>query len=181
MPRKLSPRFARLLSPALLSGALLSTGGCAYFAATPPLNQGAAEQQVAKDVPAPEGFRLDRAASHRHERDGYRRYELTYRRTKYLSEDRVREFVQKAFPAAGWKVRFMWGLDDSHFILTRGPEECEVHVFEDFGDCYTQMDVKVHPRETPDGVVVSRKSLSSKPLKRPATKTSLPASVKRGK
>ncbi|MBL4844757.1 MAG: hypothetical protein JKY65_04455 [Planctomycetes bacterium] len=181
MPRTLLPRFARLLSPALLSGALLFSGGCAYFAATPPLDIGKDEHQVAKDVPAPEGFVLDRARSHRHERDGYRRFDLTYRRIEYLGEDRVREFIAKTFPAAGWKVRFIWGLNDTHFLLTRGPDECEIHVFEDFGDRYTQMEVSVHPRETPDGVVVSRKSLSSKPLKRAGTKATLPASMKRGK
>lgn len=173
------PRFARLLSPVLLSGALLFSGGCAYFSATPPLNEGNPDQQVAKDVPAPEGFIMDRAGSHKHERDGYRRFDLTYRRTEYLSEDRVREFVKKAYTAAGWKIRFMWGLEDTHLILTRGPEECEIHAFEDFGDRYTQMDVNVRPRETPDGMVVSSKSIGSKGRKEAATKTTLPASVKR--
>ena len=175
------PRLARILSPALLSGALLFSGGCAYFSATPPLNTGPPSEQVATDVPAPEGFKLDRSGSHKHERDGYRRYELTYRQNEYLSEERVREFVKKAYTAAGWKIRFMWGLEDSHFILTRGPEECEVHVFEDFGDRFTQMDVKVQPRETPDGMVVSRKSIGSKGRKADETNKTLPASAKRNK
>lgn len=175
------PRLARILSPALLSGALLFSGGCAYFSATPPLNAGSPEEQVAADVPAPEGFKLDRSGSHKHERDGYRRYDLTYRQNEYLSEERVREFVKKAYVAAGWKIRFLWGLEDSRFILTRGPEECEVHIFEDFGDRFTQMDVSVRPRETPDGMVVSRKSIGSKSSKSTGTKTSLPASAKRNK
>lgn len=179
MSRTHLARFARLLSPALMGAALLVSGGCAYFSATPPLDAAGNEVQVAADLPVPQGFAMDKAASRRHERDGYRRYDLTYRRNEYLSEARVREFVYKAFPQAGWKVRFVWGVDDSHFLLTRGAEECEIYAHEDFGDRFTQLEVAVRPRETPDGMVVSRKSLDSKGSAADESQLSVPASAKR--
>jgi hypothetical protein len=167
------------LASLFLATTLCASSGCAYFAATPPLEAAPAEIQATNDVPLPAGFELDKSASHRHERDGYRRYQLVYRRADYLSEARVREFVLAAYEQAGWKLRFLWGLDKSEFLFQRGSEECQVRVFEDFGDRYTQLEVRLRPRETPDGTLMARKSNGAKPSQAIGTKRSVKASANR--
>ncbi|MGE0713092.1 MAG: hypothetical protein AB7N76_35235 [Planctomycetota bacterium] len=149
------------------------SSGCAYFAATPPLEAAPEETLVSKDTPVPAGFKLDTAASHRHERDGYRRLDLVYRRLEYLGEERAREFVQQAYEQAGWKAQFIWGLERSHFLYQRGAEECEVEIFEDFGDRFTELHLSVRPRETPDGGLVAGRRDETP---RAETQRTLPAS-----
>lgn len=168
-------RLMRLILPL----ALCFGSGCAYFAATPPLDIADAEVHATKDVPVPQGFVMDKSASHRHQRDGFRRYELVYRRTEYLSEQRVREFVQQTYTRAGWKLRFLWGLEESNFLFVRGAEECEVRVSEDFGDRFTTLHVRVRPRETPDGSLVASKSLQENGRNAGGTKSTVPASSQR--
>lgn len=171
------PTLMRLILPL----ALCFGSGCAYFAATPPLDLADAEVHATQDVPVPQGFVMDKSASHKHERDGFRRYQLVYRRTEYLSEERVREFVQQTYTRAGWKLRFLWGLEESNFLFVRGAEECEVRVSEDFGDRFTTLQVWVRPRETPDGSLVAAKSLQDSGRDEGGTQGSMPASSARGR
>ena len=130
-------RFAVVALLALLAG----SPGCAYFATYGPLEQAPADTLVAKDVPVPQGFKLDKTNSWKHERSSFRQLQLVYRRSEYLSEDRVREFFKSEYPQAGWELTFLWGLDETKMIFTKDDEECLVRIFEDFGDRFTQVEI----------------------------------------
>lgn len=153
MPRR---RPATLSALALAGLTSLGGGGCAYFSDTPVLAPATGEVVLTQDVPVPEGFELREDDTLRHERTAYRRLRLSYRRPDYLSQERVLEFVRQVYPAHGWKVEFVTGLETAKVILTKGSEECRVTVSEDFGDAFTDMLVEVEPRTTPQGGLVAR-------------------------
>lgn len=147
-----SVRLTLALAAALGASTL---GGCAYFAPTPTLMPGIAEAQINDDLPVPQGFELVRDKTWRHERSAYRRLRLTYHREKYLSKERVVEFIRAQFPLRGWEVKFVYGLETPQLILHKGSEECRVTISEDFGDAFTEFMVEVEPRTTPDGALVA--------------------------
>ena len=144
----------------VLSAALTAGSGCAYFRHNPELVGQEHDQLVTNDLPVPEGFRMDKSSSWRHERSSFRRYQLTYRRADYLSEARVREFMLTNLPKAGWKVEFLHGLKETRILFVKDAEECEVAVREDFGDRFTELQIVVRPRETRDGALVARQGWS---------------------
>ena len=135
---------------ALLLLSLTLSAGCAYVQSNPPLKTSEAKVSVAKDLPIPEGFKIDLDNSLRHERSSYRRLKLVYRRAEYLSEKQVRAYIKKAYAEAGWELAFVYGMHDTQMIFTRGPEECRVRVFEDFGDRYTEIQIEVEPSASSD-------------------------------
>ena len=153
---------------------LASSPGCAYFDSNGPLERASAESMVAADIPVPVGFKLDKTNSWKHERSSFRKVQLVYRRAEYLSEERVREFFKTQYPQSGWELTFLWGLEETKMIFTKDAEECLVRIWEDFGDRYTQVEVQVLPRRTPDGTYVPSQVTAKKPARR-----SLPASAKR--
>jgi hypothetical protein len=142
---------------ALLAALLQSAPGCAYFAHNPKLVSQSKAQLVDSDLPVPSGFAIDTSQSARHERGNYRRFMLVYRNLEYLSEARVREFVQESYPAAGWALDFVYGLDTSKFVFHKGGDECRVEIFENFGDRFTEIHIEVEPRKTTDGSLVGRR------------------------
>ena len=150
----------RRLGSLILLTSLIWAPGCAYFQTNPPLEPAPAEARVTADLPVPEGFQLDRNSSYRHERSTYRRLKLVYRAEEYLGEERTRQFCEKAFIEAGWNIAFIYGLETTKMILARGAEECRILIWEDFGDRFTQLEVEVEPRQTPEGDLVGRQGWS---------------------
>lgn len=148
------PRTA--LPTLVFTGLALLGQGCAYFEETPTLAPAQGEVVLNRDLPVPEGFELREDATLRHERTSFRRMRLAYRRPDYLSQERVLEFVKTAYPAQGWEVEFVTGIETAQVILIKGSEECRITVFEDFGDAFTDMVVEVEPRQTPRGGMVAR-------------------------
>ncbi len=150
-------RRPRTSLPTLMFAGLAVFGqGCAYFQDTPTLAPAQGEVVLNQDLPVPEGFELREDATLRHERTSFRRMRLAYRRPDYLSQERVLEFVKTAYPAQGWEVEFVTGIETAQILLIKGSEECRITVFEDFGDAYTDMVVEVEPRQTPRGGMVAR-------------------------
>lgn len=150
-------RRPRTALPTLIFAGLAVFGqGCAYFQDTPTLAPAQGEVVLNQDLPVPEGFELREDATLRHERTSFRRMRLAYRRPDYLSQERVLEFVKTAYPAKGWEVEFVTGIETAQVVLIKGSEECRITVFEDFGDAFTDMVVEVEPRQTPRGGMVAR-------------------------
>jgi len=139
---------------------LLGTTGCAYLRYKPPLEAQESTAYVNDDLPIPVGFELDKHASWRHERSTYRRFKLVYRAQDYYSAERAAEFIRARYPAAGWETTFVTGVEETHFVFEKGPEECRVDVRQDFGDCFTEFVVTVEPRRTPEGEMVAREQWS---------------------
>lgn len=135
-----------------------SAPGCAYFRSTPKLVSQSSDQQIDTDLPVPLGFELDRKQSFKHKRNDFRRFHLVYRQLGYLGADRVVEYLKNAYPAAGWTTSFVYGLETTKMLFTKGSEECRVEVVEDFGDAFTEFKVELEARRTPDGGLVARES-----------------------
>ena len=142
--------------------ALLSTApGCAYFRSNPKLVSQSKVEQADTDLPIPLGFTMDTSDSFRHKRSDFRRFRLVYRQEGYLGYDRVVEFMKEQYPAAGWVMQFMYGLETTKFIFNKGADECRVEVIEDFGDAFVEFRVEVEARKTPSGDLVARSATTS--------------------
>ncbi len=133
-----------------------STPGCAYFRSTPKLVSQSADKQIDTDLPVPLGFELDRKQSFKHQRNGFRRFHLVYRQLDYLGADRLVQFLKNAYTAAGWTTSFVYGLETTKILFTKGSEECRVEVMEDFGDATTEFKIELEARRTPNGSLVGR-------------------------
>ena len=165
----------RRLTALFMVAALLQCSGCVAFEPTvysdadgnvvvaakkvepkpkkEPIPQG---ERAFKDVPMPAGYTIDYSQSRQFQRTNYRRVSLLYRHSRYMGETRDRAFVKRFFPRAGWKLRFVYGLDASKFIFHKGNEECRVEVQEHARHRYTEIRIEIEPRKTPSGAMVAR-------------------------
>jgi hypothetical protein len=109
-----------------------------------------------KDVPIPRGYGIDYGQSRRYQRSGFRKVSLLYRQSHYAGETRDRAFVKRYYTRAGWKLKFVYGLDASKFIFHKGSEECRVEVKQNLRRHYTEIKIEIEPRRTPSGAMVAR-------------------------
>ena len=139
--------FKRWIAVAALAAATaMAMGGCAYVMPTEKLEKSPQDKWYSDDLPVPQGFVLDKQASRVFDR-GPRDYRLVYRRESYIDADRAEAFYKDAFPARGWQLKFIYGLDKRQMIFCKDDEECRVTLARNFGDAYVWAVVEVEPKD----------------------------------